>query len=57
MYRVDYRDSRERWHSARGLRFVSFAAALAAVVVADSWTAFRVVNVESGTVEYEELVF
>lgn len=55
MYRIDTRDQRERWHSPRGLRFESFMAAMNALPSLGV-TAVRIVNVETGTVEYEELV-
>ena len=55
-YIIETRDKHERWHRPRITPFQSFAAACNVAVKLAGITSFRIVNVETGAVEYQEIV-
>lgn len=55
-YVLETRDRMERWHRPRGHKYASAAAAMAAADGFAGITAWRIVNVETGAVEYSEVV-
>jgi hypothetical protein len=55
-YIIETRDRNERWHRPRLSKHASFAAACDAAAGITGITAWRIVNVATGTVEYTEIV-